>query len=382
MRLVVVSFILLLFLSPALAAEDEAWAIHAHAEISTDVAKGLQEIYAPMDLAEVPASPEGYVQWTWWSWSAETDSSWPDDDALYRATNRNVSLNASSSNAVIETHVLSDEQTIDVGGKVKVVSAEDRIRMVAFDLTITPLVNLSNHTILYVVLTEKVAEDDHRRQVEHLVREMRPEVGFSVKANTPTSTVSILPTDHLEAAGVNLAEVPTGWSYTVAVFGSEANNDAPGRLLALAHGDLPAPSMHTTSGQTWTPLLLSAITAVVLVSIVVAVRQREGAIPRLHATWSNDASAAANITLNAGAYGFRITTWSVAPPWRFKGRPPKLKLSTDESKSITVEFREPMRTDCHIEVAIEIEDYGAWKQHLWLQSPSTTKSTSTGKEEE
>ena len=77
-----------------LAVEDEAWAIHAHADISTSNAEGLQEIYAPMNLEDLPARTQGYVQWTWWSWSEETGSSWPDDDALYRASNRNLSLNA------------------------------------------------------------------------------------------------------------------------------------------------------------------------------------------------------------------------------------------------------------------------------------------------
>ena len=67
---------------------------------------------------------------------------------------------------------------VELSGDVKVVSAEDRVRMVAFDLSITPLENLSNHTILYVVLTENIAEDQHRRQAEQLVREMRPRLPF------------------------------------------------------------------------------------------------------------------------------------------------------------------------------------------------------------
>ena len=32
-------------------------------------------------------------------------------------------------------------------------------------------------------------------------------------------------------------------------------------------------------------------------------------------------------------------------------------------------FREAMAQDVHIDVAIEIEDFGAWKQHLWLGAP-------------
>ena len=35
----------------------------------------------------------------------------------------------------------------------------------------------------------------------------------------------------------------------------------------------------------------------------------------------------------------------------------------------TVMFREAMDHDVHIDVAIEIEEFGAWKQHLWLAAP-------------
>ena len=111
--------------------------------------------------------------------------------------------------------------------------------MVAFDLEVTPLQNLSNHTILYVVLTEDRAVDVHQRTVHHLVRELRPEVGFSVKANNSTAFVSMLPADHLQAAGVDLQDEPNGWSYTVVVFGSEAETDLESRLLWMAHGPLP-----------------------------------------------------------------------------------------------------------------------------------------------
>ena len=81
-------FVSLLFLTPVLAVEDEAWAIHAHADLSTSNAEGLQE-RAPMNLEDLPAERK-LRAWTWYV-EEETGSSWPDDDALYRASNRNVS---------------------------------------------------------------------------------------------------------------------------------------------------------------------------------------------------------------------------------------------------------------------------------------------------
>ena len=368
MRTLLPSLVVALLLIPAIAAQEDAWAIHAQVDFTAETTGGLSEVYLPMGLQEANTPPEGYVQWTWWSWSAETGSDWPDDDAIYRASNRNLSLNSTSTKVVHDDHALTGEDAVALSGQVKVVSAEDRVRMVAFDLSITPLVNLSNHTIIYVVLTENKAEDQHRRQAENLVREMRPEVAFSVKANTTTDLVSMLPADHLAAAGVDLMEDPTGWSYSVAVFGTEEGDREPSRLLALAHGDLPAPSSHVGIDQAWTPFLLSAITAVIVVSIVIAVRQREQAIPKLQATWSTEDSPRTIITVHAGQLDFKITSWQVNPPWRFKGRPPKLNLSAGQMKTITVDFREATTHDCHIEVSIEIETYGAWKQHLWLKS--------------
>lgn len=368
MRHLVLCIIVGLLLVPSLSAEEEAWAVHAEDDVSTLASGGLSEVYLPSGLDDAPTAPEGYVQWNWWAWSDEVGSDWPDDDALYRASNRNISLNQSDAVAVVENHPLAENKMLELAGKVKVVSAEDRVRMVAFDLSLTPLQNLSNHTILYVVLTENIAEDQHRRQAERLVREMRPEVAFSVKANTTTEVVSMLPADHLAAAGVDLGEEPTGWSYSVAVFGSEAEENGTPRLLALAHGDLPAPSRHTGMGEAWPPLLLSAITAVIAVFIVLAVRQREQAIPKLQARWHSEQPTSIVISIQAGHYNFRITNWQVTPPWRFRGRPPKLNLDAGESRSIVVDFREPHPEDCHLEVAIDIEEYGAWRQHLWLKA--------------
>ena len=104
---------------------------------------------------------------------------------------------------------------------------------------------------------------------------MRPEVGFSVKANNTTSLVSMLPADHLDAAGVDLIEVPTGWSYTVAVFGSPAEVNLSSHLLWMAHGPLPSPSHRLTANQAWTPVLLTAIAVVIASSIIGALSRRE-----------------------------------------------------------------------------------------------------------
>ena len=367
MRRIVIMLVLVVMALPVALANEQPWAVHAVADLEPSQAKGLEELYAPASLSAMPEANDDRVRWAWWSWSEETGSNWPDDDALYRASSRNLTVQLAQETPTVETHDLPSETLISVAGEVKVVSAEDRARMVAFDLEVTPLENLSNHTILYVVLTEDRAVDQHQRKVNHLVRELRPEVGFSVKANNATSFVSMLPADHLAAAGVNLKEETTGWSYTVAVFGTGAEEENESRLLWMAHGSLPAPQQSVSATQTWMPLLLTAIALVIAASIIGALRQRELAIPNLQASWSKDDENEAIIRIKAGSHPFRITAWTVHEPWQFKGRPPRLELKAGEQRETAVVFKETLDGDLHLDVAIDIDEFGAWKQHLWLQ---------------
>lgn len=369
MRRLLFMLTLVVLTLPVVLADEQPWAIHAAADLQPSTADGLEEVYAPASLSDISEPTDDQIRWTWWSWSEETGSSWPDDDALYRASSRNLTVEADRNEAVVETHNLPSEARISVAGEVKVVSAEDRMRMVAFELEVTPLENLSNHTILYVVLTEDRAVDQHQRKVDHLVRELRPEVGFSVKANKTTSFVSMLPAEHLAAAGVDLKEETTGWSYTVAVFGTGAEEENESQLLWMAHGALPTPQQSVSATQTWMPVLLTAIAIVIAVSIIGALRQREQAIPNLQATWSTTDGNQAIVRIKAGSHSFRITAWTVGEPWQFKGRPSRLELKAGEETETSVVFREMLACDLHLDVAIDINEFGAWKQHLWLQPP-------------
>ena len=370
MRWLLMLAVLGLVALPGTLANENPWTTHAHAPLAESNAEGLLEVYAPSSLDEEPPRRSDSVEWKWWSWSEETGSSWPDDDAQYRASIQDISLNVSSPNSVVDWHEKTERSYLKISGEVKVVSAEDGARMVAFEFELTPMENLSEQTILYVVLTEDRAIDQHQRQLDNLVREMRPEVGFSLKGNNSTSFRSIIPADHLEAAGVDLSEHPTGWSYTVAVFGGGAVDETSDDLIWMAHGRLPSPAQHITSSQAWTPLLLTAITAVIAGSIVTAIRQREKAIPQLRARWKESAPNDIRVTLVAGTHPFRVTSWSAMPPWRFKGRPPNLHLDAGETRGLDIQFKENQTADCHIDVAINIDDFGGWNQRLWLRADS------------
>ena len=80
--LIVVLLTAFLFL-PGSAANENPWAIHAENEVQFSSADELREVYVPISLKDTPVPAQNQVQWTWWSWSSETGSSWPDDDALY-----------------------------------------------------------------------------------------------------------------------------------------------------------------------------------------------------------------------------------------------------------------------------------------------------------
>ena len=370
-RRALMGVVMLVLLLPSLSAE-ETWNIHAQASISSHNEAALEEVFLSMNTTRPEAeNSDDAVTWTWWSWSDETASSWPDDDALYRRST--LDLNTSLHEGTVIRHVTRSPSLLTIDGEVKVVAADQNLRFVVFDLTVTPLVALSNQTLMYVVLTEDRAVDQHLRATTHLVRELRPEVAFSLHANNTTSMTALLSADHLSAAGVDLTEEPNGWSYTIAVFGGEEGAD-DSELLVLKHDRLPSPSLHVSSRQAWTPVMLSILALVMLVAIVASMRTRELAIPSLRATWSDQRGDQLVLSVMAGSAAFTITKWSVQPPWAFKGRPPRRSFKPHEQADLVVSFRQVCSEECHIETSVEIDEFGGWKQHVWLAAPPTTPS--------
>lgn len=358
--------VLNLLLTTAVHAQD-TWDIHAEAIVSETNIPVLEETFLPPKGGQpsVKAS-EGLVRWTWWSHSEETGSLWPDDDALYRANHLNLTPPGTGKDPIVKQHVLWSEETVRIEGSIRTVSAEDQTQFVLFELDITPLSNLSNQTLLYVALTENIAQDQHHRETNHLVRELRPEVGFSLTANNTTRMNAMLPADHLLAAGVDLGEEPTGWSYTLAMFGGTEDNASEIGLLALRHGALPTPLNVLTPGERWIPVLVMALAAVVIVSILSAARSRERAIPSLKGSWSNTNEDEVLLTVTGGSHAFDITGWNVGEPWAFKGRPAKRSFDLHQETTIPLKFKAPHQEDCHLYVSISIEEMGAWRQHVWL----------------
>jgi hypothetical protein len=270
----------------------------------------------------------------------------------------------------VEHRVNPDRVDVEMEGEVKVVMGEENIRFVQFHLDITPMVNLSNQALLYIVLTEDIARDHHGREAMQLVREMRPEVGFSLQAFNSSSVVYEWPADHLEAAGVDLEDEPAGWSYTIALFGDVDNATMQHELLVLRHGHLPTPYLHTTPSQQWMPLAFSAIAIIIAATVVSNARKRELMIPHITTAWKTDDLSTITVRIHAGATGFSITDWKVLEPWALRGRPPKTNLLPNEEKVFTLSLRQAEEEDCHVEVGLDLEELGAWRQHIWLPNPN------------
>lgn len=368
MRIIAV-LLAFLAIAPLLVHANTPWAIHAQTPISEEDSSKLTEVFLSDDANELKPAEQGSVRWTWWSWSDETGSDWPDDDALYRRNQHNLSGDRESA-PVTKDWILKTPAVIELSGTVKVVSAEDQWRFIVFDLTITPQLNLSNQTIMYIVLTEDIATDHHRRQTTSLVRELRPEVGFSLKANNTTAMTTMLSADHLDAAGVNLEAAPTGWTYSIAVVGSVEEGPSSGDLLVLRSGQLPASTQSLTASQTWMPLLLTGIALVVVGGVLSAAQRREQSIPSINAAWSNIEGTAVRVNLSAGTNGFNITAWSLREPWSFRGRPPKRRVRPHETATIEFSTKSTWEEDCHLDISIEVDELGAWKQHVWLAPPN------------
>ena len=198
-------------------AADETWSIYAHAPVPNEDMEVLREVFLATSLETRTAPSPTTVEWAWYSWSETSGSSWPKDDALYRQ--EHFGLEQSETEEHVVEHPRSPNNLMTVTGKVNVVAAEDYVRFVTFELSLTPTVNLSNQTLMYLVLTEDKAVDNHHRSTTNLVRELRPEVAFSLRANNTTEMTAMLSGEHLIAAGVDLIDQPTGWSYSIAVFG-------------------------------------------------------------------------------------------------------------------------------------------------------------------
>ena len=104
--------------------------------------------------------------------------------------------------------------------------------------------NLTDDTLLYIFLSKENAIDMHGRVSANLIYDMKPEVGFGIKANNTTSVEWLISSEHLYAAGIDFEDDPHGWQITMAFFGSVESDNSSEQLLSLHHFDVPFKSQN------------------------------------------------------------------------------------------------------------------------------------------
>ena len=357
--------LLLVMLVPTTGAQERT--VEASVAIQSTIFIGLDEVFLTPDLDEPTLSAEGHAVWHWWTWSDETGSNWPDDDANYRLRQYEQGQPHQNQTFTV-SHSLQTGHLIDVEGVVQVLSDGLDLRWVAFNLNITPQTNLSNQTIAYVVLQEDRAVDQHRRTTNHLVRELRPEVGFALGKGNETSTTFQLPADHLEAAGVDLFNHSEGWTFAIAIFGQSLESDEEPGLLYYTQGALPSSRTLEPTSQRWLTVALIAVAGTVVWTVLSNVHRREHSMPVVSASWQGDAL---EVSVHAAKAPLTVKDWTVREPWKFRRRPPNIELKPEQSRTVRATFVKMLNEDCHVDVALDIDDMGAWQHHVWLNPPST-----------
>ena len=322
------------------------------------------------------------VQLSWWKWSDETNSDWPDDDAQARFGELNLENGTTAlfnevaveNQNVAEGIVLGRQHTkqqtaLTLEGSIEIVSNEQGQWFVRVPVEMTTLVNLSNNTILYIYLSEDVATDQHERKTHHLVRDMQPEIRFSNQKGNKTAITWELSAEHLIAAGVDLEENPYGWHITLAFFG-EVEGDTTNRLLALYHEPLPNRWHSSTPGDFALPLFLLVLSGVLASSAVVNAMKREKGMPKLTASWKSIHPPVAQFSFKSGTLPVHLKSCQADSPWGVKGGFKSKRIPSDSLYEFTLRFREIQSCDCQVSLSLEVDELGSWTQYLRLINPN------------
>lgn len=341
----------------------------------------LYEHFLPQKGPYETVSNEDLIQLSWWKWSDETNSDWPDDDAQARLGELGLSddttmifneqkvENTSIADGVATGRESARQQTVlTLEGSIDILSDELGQWSIRIPVQMTPLVNISENTVLYIFITEDTATDQHGRTTKHLVRDMKPEFGFSNKQGNTTDTEWLVTADHLMAAGIDLEQNPYGWHITLAFFG-EVEGESTNRLLALYHTPLPNRWHASTPGNFALPLFLLIFASAVAVGAVSNAMKREKGMPRLNAEWKTIQPPVARFTFNAGNLPLQLKSCVTELPWGMKGGFKTKQIPADSEYEFVVRFKEIHSTDCQVSFGLEVEELGTWTQYLRLTSP-------------
>ena len=323
---------------------------------------------------------------SWWKWSDETGSDWPDDDAKARAgqlgmeqqsqqqaqyvLNSNIEQFQDIDEAIQRASDFSvQEVVIELSGDIILTTNQQGEYEVKIQAEFEPIVNLSDDTMLYIFLSEDNAEDIHGRQIKNLIRDMKPEVGFSVEANNITNTTWIMPKEHLIAAGIDLEENPLGWHLTLAFIGSVEGDDEATGLLALYNSPLPNKWSNPQSSEFLMPAILILLTTAAAFIVYSNASIREKGMPKINVNWKKTSNPAIMVSIEAGNQNISITKLGIEQPWKSRGGFKQLDINANSKYDLNISFKQGHPEDLSFSLTMVIEELGGWTQHLRLSSP-------------
>ena len=376
--------VLLLLISPAImatsAADDEPIASSKIGEAAAfdDV---LIECFVAITTDDCEDASENTVVLNWWAYSDETNSNWPDDDAKARAGELFVNLTTDESqlitNEEISAEVANDNRN-EIEGMLPVVSLVGELNVyqelgghrIDIPIEMTPLVNFSDSTIMYIYLSKEYAIDDHNRRLTNLVYEMKPEFGFSNQANNSTQTTWSLSESHLSAAGVDFADSPYGWSVTFALFG-ELEGSETNQLLYLNQVELATQPENVGLDEFLMPIFAIVFGVIVISTILGNMYREEHGMPIITGYWHRDKVNCLVVELTTKNRRMEIKSLEVDGPWKLSSRFKSRFIEAKKSTKIELKFKQAETTECRIHIKLEVDVLGVWTQFLAIASNVT-----------
>lgn len=373
--------VLLLLISPAImatsAADDEPI---ASSKIDEAAAFGdvLIECFVAITTDDCEDASENTVVLNWWAYSDETNSNWPDDDAKARAGELFVNLTTDESQMITNEEIsaeVANNNRNEIEGMLPVVSLVGELNVyqelgghrIDIPIEMTPLVNLSDSTIMYIYLSKEYAIDDHNRRLTNLVYEMKPEFGFSNQANNSTQTTWSLSESHLTAAGVDFADSPYGWSVTFALFG-ELEGSETNQLLYLNQVELATQPENVGLDEFLMPIFAIVFGVIVISTILGNMYREENGMPIITGYWHRDKVNCLVVELTTKNRRMEIKSLEVDRPWKLSSRFKSRFIEAKKSTKIELKFKQAETTECRIHIKLEVDELGVWTQFLAIAS--------------
>ncbi len=314
----------------------------------------------------------------WWAWSDETNSNWPDDDAKARAGELQINLSTQNPVKISNENEDSDiakQKSNQIADSVPLVSLTGELNVIQeleghridIPVSMTPLVNLSNSTIMYIFLSKADSIDDHNRRLNNLVYEMKPEIGFSNQAGNTTLTTWTLSESHLTAAGVDFEESPYGWSVSFALFGS-LNGSVTNHLLYLNQVDLATQPENVELDQFLMPIFAIIFAGIVIATILGNMYKEEHGMPIISGFWHVEKSHCLVVDFTTKNRRMEIKSLEVDAPWKLASRFKSRFIEANKSIQIELKFKQAEPADCRLHIRLEVEELGVWTQFLAITS--------------